>query len=115
MAEHTLQSTAFPTLDDAQVSEIERCTHAVKKVYRDGQTLISMGDRDFKFYIVKSGEVPIVDHSGDKPKTIVVHAKGQFTGDVSHLTGRASLVSAVARGDCEVVEVSRGALAAALD
>ena len=115
MAEHTLQSIAFPTLDDAQVSEFERCTNATKKVYRDGQTLISMGDRDFKFYIVKSGEVEIVDHSGDKPKTLVVHGKGQFTGDVSHLTGRSSIVSAVARGDCEVDEVSRDALRGALN
>ena len=97
MAEHTLQSIAFPTLDDAQVSEFERCTNATKKLYRDGQTLISMGDRDFKFYIVKSGEVEIVDHSGDEPKTVVIHRKGQFTGDVSHLTGRSSIVSAVDR------------------
>ena len=115
MAEHTLQSIAFPTLDDAQVSEFERCTNATKKLYRDGQTLISMGDRDFKFYIVTSGEVEIVDHSGDKPKTVVVHRKGQFTGDVSHLTGRSSIVSAVARGDCEVDEVSRDALRGALN
>ena len=115
MAEHTLQSIAFPTLDDAQVSEFERCTNATKKLYRDGQTLISMGDRDFKFYIVKSGEVEIVDHSGDKPKPLVVHGKGQFTGDVSHLTGRSSIVSAVARGDCEVDEVSRDALRGALN
>ena len=115
MAEHTLQSIAFPTLDDAQVSEFERCTNATKKLYRDGQTLISMGDRDFKFYIVKSGEVEIVDHSGDKPKTVVIHGKGQFTGDVSHLTGRSSIVSAVARGDCEVDEVSRDALRGALN
>ncbi len=115
MVEHTLQSIAFPTLDDAQVSEFERCTNATKKLYRDGQTLISMGDRDFKFYIVKSGEVEIVDHSGDKPKTLVVHGKGQFTGDVSHLTGRSSIVSAVARGDCEVDEVSRDALRGALN
>ena len=115
MVEHTLQSIAFPTLDDAQVSEFERCTNATKKLYRDGQTLISMGDRDFKFYIVKSGEVEIVDHSGDEPKTVVIHRKGQFTGDVSHLTGRSSIVSAVARGDCEVDEVSRDALRGALN
>src|ERR1700693_5646697 len=103
MAEHTLQSIAFPTLDDSQVSEFERCTKAAKKVHQDGHTLISMADRHFKFYIAKSGEVEIVDHSGDKPKTVVIHRKGQFTGDVSHLTGRASLVSAVARGECGVV------------
>jgi len=115
MVEHTLQSIAFPTLDPAQVSEFARCTKATKKVYRDGQTLIAMGDRDFKFYIVKSGEVEIVDYTGDAPKTVVVQSKGQFTGDISHLTGRASIVSSVARGDCEVYEVSRDALQGALN
>src|SRR3989449_3317123 len=48
----------------------------------------------------------IVDHSGDEPKTVTVHRKGQFTGDVSHLTGNPAVVSAVARGDTEVYEVS---------
>jgi thioredoxin reductase (NADPH) len=110
MPEQSLQSIAFPTLDEAQISEFERCTTATPKVYRDGQTLIAVGDRDFKFFIVKSGEVEIVDHSGDKPKTVTVHGKGHFTGDVSHLTGRSSVISAVARGDCEVDEVSGDAL-----
>src|SRR5439155_24250436 len=55
---------------------------------------------------VKSGEVEIVDHSGDQPKTVTIHCKGQFTGDVSHLTGNPAVVSAVARGDTEVYAVS---------
>src|SRR6266540_1467393 len=115
MAEHNLHSVAFPTLDQSLIDDLSRCSSVTTKTYRDGQTLISTGDRDFKFYIVKSGEVEIVDHSGDKPKTLVVHGKGQFTGDVSHLTGRSSIVSAVARGDCEVDEVSRDALRGALN
>ena len=115
MAELTLQSVAFPTLDEAQVSEFARCTMAASKRFRNGETLIGMGDRDFKFFIVKSGEVEIVDYSGDTPKTVVVHGKGQFTGDISHLTGRASVISAVARGDCEVHEVSGDTLRGALN
>ena len=46
---------------------------------------------------------------------LIKATKGQFTGDISHLTGRASIVSAVARGDCEVYEVSRDALQGALN
>ncbi len=115
MLEQNLLSIAFPTLDAAQISEFERCTTATPKLYRDGQTLIAVGDRDFKFFIVKSGEVEIVDHSGDKPKTVTIHGKGHFTGDVSHLTGRSSVISAVARGDCEVDEVSGDALRGALN
>ena len=115
MPEQNLQSIAFPTLDEGQVSEFSRCTMAISKRYRNGQALVSMGDRDFKFFIVKSGEVEIVDHTGDKPKTVVVQGKGQFTGDISHLTGRASVISAVARGDCEVYEISGDTLRGALN
>src|SRR5438132_1377875 len=59
-----------------------------------------------KFFVVKSGEVDIVDLSGDEPKTLTVHRKGQFTGDVSHVTGARAMVSAIARGPCEVVEIT---------
>ena len=110
MPEHNLQSIAFPMLDETQIAELAGCTSATLKLYRDGQTLFAVGDRDFNFFIVKSGEIEIVDHSGDEPKTLTVHRKGQFTGDVSHLTGNPRVVSAIARGDCEVYEVSGEAL-----
>ena len=41
-----------------------------------------------------------------------VHHPGQFTGDISHVTGLPAIVSAVARGDCEVYEILRGRAAA---
>ena len=110
MPEHNLQSIAFPTLDETQVAGLAGCTTATPKIYRDGQTLFAVGDRDFNFFIVKSGEIEIVDHSGDEPKTVTVHRKGGFTGDVSHLTGNPAVVSAIARGDCEVYQISGDAL-----
>jgi len=110
MAEHDLHAIAFPTLDEKQIAELSRCTSATPRVYRHGQTLFAVGDRDFKFFIVTSGEVAIIDSSGDEPRTITVHRKGAFTGDISHLTGNPAVVSAVARGNCEVYEISGEAL-----
>jgi thiamine monophosphate kinase len=49
MPEQTLQSIAFPTLDEAQVREFERGMRAITKSYRDGQTLITVGDRDWSW------------------------------------------------------------------
>src|SRR5579872_2516615 len=105
MAEHPLQSIAFPTLDEAQIARLSGCTAAVSKSFQDGQTLFAVGDRDMKFFVVKSGEVEIVDLSGDEPKRVTVHRKGEFTGDVSHLTGAPAVVSAIARGPCDVIEI----------
>jgi thioredoxin reductase (NADPH) len=110
MAENDLHAVAFPTLDEAQIAAVGRCAGASLKRYRDGQTLFQVGERDFKFFVVKSGEVEVLDESGETPKTVAVHRPGEFTGDVAHLTGSPSVVSAVARGDCEVYEVSADAL-----
>jgi thioredoxin reductase (NADPH) len=110
MNENNLQSVAFPTLDETQVRQLASCTAAVPKLFRDGQTLFAAGERNISFFIVKSGEIEIVDSTGDQPKTVTVHRKGEFTGDISHLTGLPAVVSGIARGECEVYEVPGDAL-----
>jgi thioredoxin reductase (NADPH) len=110
MAQQTLHSIAFPVLDDTQIAQAAQCTSPLPRHCRDGETLIAVGDRDFKFFIVKSGEIEILDYSGDEPKTVTIHRKGQFTGDISHLTGTPAIISAIARGDSEVFEIPRAAL-----
>jgi thioredoxin reductase (NADPH) len=110
MAVHDLQSIAFPTLDEAQITRLRGCSAAVPRSYKDGLTLFAAGDRDIKFFVVTSGEIDIIDSSGDEPKRLVVHRKGQFTGDITHLTGTRAVVSAVARGNCQVIELSGDAL-----
>ncbi|MEZ4548748.1 MAG: cyclic nucleotide-binding domain-containing protein [Thermodesulfobacteriota bacterium] len=56
--------------------------------------------------MVISGEVEIIDDSSCEYKTVVVHQPGEFTGDIDMLTGRPAVVSAIARTDCEVCEMS---------
>ncbi len=107
MDEYDLLSIAFPTLDEAQVARLRGCTAAVSRSYPDGQTLFAAGARDFKFFVVQSGEVEILDYSGDEPKRLTIHRRGQFTGEISQLTGAPSVVSALARGHCEVLEMTR--------
>src|SRR5205823_1810528 len=115
MAEPDLQSVAFPTLTDAQLAELGRCIQGTPHVFHDGKTLYSVGERDFKFFVIKSGEVEIIDHSGDAPRTMVVFHRGQFTGDVALLAGTPAWASAVARGECHVYKVTAEALRQALN
>jgi thioredoxin reductase (NADPH) len=110
MAEHDLRSVAFPKLDESRLAALDRCPLTKLAQYRDGEKLFKAGDRDFKFYVIKSGKVEIVDESGDTPRTIAVQGPGEFTGDVAQLTGGPAIVNAIARGDCEVYEVSPEAL-----
>ena len=110
MPEHNLLDIAFPVLDEAQIAAAASCTALAPRRCRDGETLVAVGERAFKFFIVRSGEVEILDRTGDEPRTIAVHGRGEFTGDVSHLTGTPALFTAIARGDCEVFEISGEAL-----
>ena len=101
---------AFPTLTEEQITQLARYAGAPTKTFRAGEALFRAGDRDPKFYIIKSGELEIIDVTGDQPKTIRMQGPGDFTGDVGHLTGSPKVVSAIARSDCEVYEMSEADL-----
>ena len=107
---HDLETAAFPVLDDTQLAALEECPRTALRRYPAGHTLFAAGDRNFSFYVVKSGEVEILDESGDTPRRVALLRRGEFTGDVAHLTGRPALVTAVTRTECEVYEVSADAL-----
>src|SRR6267154_6896916 len=106
MAAQDLNAMAFPKLTEEQITQLARYAGASTKTFRAGEALFRAGDRDPKFFVIKSGELEIIDVTGDQPKTIRVQGPGNFTGDVGHLTGSPKIVSAIARSDCEVFEIS---------
>jgi len=110
MAAQDLNAMAFPKLTEEQITQLARYAGASTKTFRAGEALFHAGDRDPKFFVIKSGELEIIDVTGDQPKTIRVQGPGDFTGDVGHLTGSPKVVSAIARSDCEVYEMSEAEL-----
>jgi thioredoxin reductase (NADPH) len=106
MAEHDLQTIAFPRLEESQLSMLGKCPNTSLKRHRAGVKLFETGKCLCQFLVVKSGEVEIVDESGERPRIVTVHGPGSFTGEVGQLTSSRALVSAIARTDCEVYEVS---------
>ena len=110
MAEHDLQAIAFPKLSDAQIAQLGRYAGGTPKKIPARQALFRCGDRDVNFYVIKSGELELVDDTGEESKTIGILGPGEFTGDVGHLTGNPKVVSGIARTDCEVYEISDKAL-----
>ncbi len=94
---------AFPKLNDGQIAAIAEIAEC--KTYQDGEVLFRAGEVEFKFHVIKSGEIEIVDRSGDEPRTMLAHEAREFTGDVANLAGRTSNVDAIARGTTEVYEI----------
>src|SRR4051812_9411723 len=99
MADHDLTGFAYPKLEESQIERIAKATDAKLQHFRDGDRLFEAGERDFKFFIIRSGRVDILDPADETPRRIVTHGPGEFTGDVAHLTGRPAVFTAVARGD----------------
>jgi thioredoxin reductase (NADPH) len=110
MIPHDLKSVAFPRLEESQIASLSRCAAASRERFEAGQKLFQVGDRAYRFFVIQSGQVEIVDESGDAPKTIAIHGPGEFTGEMGQLTGRPAVASAVARTDCDVYAVTTEAL-----
>ncbi|MEQ8210771.1 MAG: FAD-dependent oxidoreductase [Lacipirellulaceae bacterium] len=106
MSHATLDPVAFPTFSDEEMTCIAKMGDL--KAYSDGEALYKHGDRDFPLFVLKEGNVAIIEYSTGKPRDVVVHGPGAFTGDVSMLTGRPSVISAIARGDCQAYEIPAG-------
>ncbi len=104
MADLDLRKVAFPTLDDVHVATLAK--FGTRRSLHDGELLFKAGDREYKFFVVESGAVEIVEHSSGETKQVALHERHAFGGDVSLVTGRPALVSAVARGDTAVFEIS---------
>ncbi|WP_422930473.1 FAD-dependent oxidoreductase [Singulisphaera sp. PoT] len=99
---------AFPKLSGDEVELLaglaEVCT------FKDGETIFQAGQRGVPFYVVRSGEIAIVDETNEDSRTIVIHGKDEFTGDVSLLTDRPAVISAYAKGDVEAYCVNQADL-----
>lgn len=98
------QALAFPRLDVAEMAALAAI--ATRQKLSDGDLLYEAGEHRCGFFVVVSGAVEIVDGSGDEAETLRLHQPGEFTGDVDVLGGRRALVSAVARGETEVLHIA---------
>ncbi len=104
MIDQSQHPIAFPKLNDEQIAALDK--FATLKTFQPGETLFAAGDRDFKFFVIKSGEVEIIERSSGHDRLVTVHEARGFTGDVAMLTGRPAIVSGIAKTLCEAYEIS---------
>ena len=100
----TSDNVAFPTLSERQIATLAK--FATPRRFADGDALFQAGVSPATFFVVLAGAVEILDHSGDEPRSVVTHLPGEFTGDIDILTRRVTVVSAVARGETDVLELA---------
>ncbi|MBV9267681.1 MAG: FAD-dependent oxidoreductase [Acidobacteriaceae bacterium] len=103
------RTQTFPTLTPAQIDRV-LCLGQVRKVER-GEILFELGDTNLPFFVLLSGSMEIVqpDVHGERP--IAKHdRRGEFTGEVSMISGQRCLVRGRVTEPGEFIELGSEAL-----
>lgn len=98
----------FPVLTDAQLARMSQQGH--RRQVEAGEILIDAGAPVTHFYVVVSGAIEGVqlrDNGGVRVRTL---RPGQFTGEVSILSGRLALVTLRVCQNGELIEIDRDKL-----
>jgi thioredoxin reductase (NADPH) len=101
----------FPRLTDEELGRLARFGQPVS--YRAGDVIARPGEVGPGLLLILSGRVE-VSQPGPEKTHIVTHESGNFSGELAQLSGRPSLVDAVALEDVEAIAVAPDRLRAML-
>jgi thioredoxin reductase (NADPH) len=99
-----LRGEAFPVLTADQINRV-RAASKVRKV-EVGDILFEPGDSNIPFFVLLSGSLEIVQPGLQGERLIVKHGPGQFTGEITMISGRASLARGRVTEAGEFLEMS---------
>jgi thioredoxin reductase (NADPH) len=77
-----------------------------------GEVLVESGEREIPIFVVISGELEAVRPSFNQETLIRIFGPGQFTGELSTLSGRRAIARIRARQEAEIVEIARDSVLA---
>jgi thioredoxin reductase (NADPH) len=95
----------FPTLEPAQIARL--AAYGRLRQVHAGEVLIEAGEKDAPFFVIKTGQVEVVQPSGAGENPVALFLAGQFTGEMGMLGGRRILVRVRAKQAGEVIEINR--------
>jgi thioredoxin reductase (NADPH) len=93
----------FPTLTSSHINRLK--AHGRLRRVDAGEVLVDAGELNPPFFVLTEGRLEVVRLSAVGDELVAVHAPGQFTGEVSMLSGRRGLVQVRASQPGEVLQV----------
>jgi thioredoxin reductase (NADPH) len=102
---HSSPASVFPTLTVAQIERL--ALHGEVRRVALGEVLVEAGERDAPFFVIKTGQVEAIQPSGTTEKAVALFLPGQFTGEMSILSGRRILVRVRGKEAGEVIKIDR--------
>jgi thioredoxin reductase (NADPH) len=105
-----VRGEAFPALTAEQIDRL-RPASKVRHV-NVGDILFEPGDSDIPFFVLLSGRMEIVQPDRRGERLIVIHEPGEFTGEITMISGRLCLVRGRVTEAGEFLEMSSSDLRA---
>jgi len=102
------EDQSFPILTEAQVARV--AAHGRRRRVEAGEVLANAGEPVARFYVVTAGTLDGVQLRLNGDMRVRTLGAGQFTGEVSMLSGRRALVTLRVSESGEVIEVDRPTL-----
>jgi len=104
MPETSSESLLFPVLEEEYLQDLESCGTILS--LQSGDVLYKEGDTKYCFYVVLSGQIKVTKDFGAEEIVVTIHRRGEFTGDLSMLTGGISQATASSIDRSQVIEFS---------
>jgi len=98
----------FPKLSDAQIDQL--ASSGVPRQVNPREILFDQGTSDRGVFVVLSGSIEIIGVSNGVESVLTTLAPGEFTGEVTQLSGRRSLVLCRACESSTLLEIDRSNL-----
>ncbi len=95
----------FPKLDDAQIARL--AAFGNQRRAEPGEVLFDRGDADHGVFVVLAGSIEVESVANGGESVIRVLVRGEFTGEVTQLSGRRSLVRCRAHESSALLEIDR--------
>lgn len=73
--------------------------------HQDGDVLFHEGDQEYQFFVVLDGEVKITKQVGTEETLLTIHRPGEFTGEISMLTGGPAIATGRSLGPSRVLRL----------
>ncbi|MBB3475749.1 FAD-dependent oxidoreductase [Sphingomonas sp. BK345] len=88
----TRREQLFPVLDTGQIATARRFASAAERRFAPGDRLYAIGEVEAPSWLIVSGSVEVYRRGGLSGEHVVTdYVAGQFSGELNHLAGRASI------------------------
>jgi signal transduction histidine kinase len=97
------ETSLFPRLTEEALGHMREQGTEVELA--PGEVLFSEGDQDYQFFVVLEGEIRITKTVGSEETLLAIHEPGEFTGEISMLTGGPAIATGKAVGKARVLRI----------